>query len=91
MSSEIMSRVIDVRKFGMIYAGVQKNLGPAGVVLVIIRKDLLAQSQKIWPLIFQLCWPSKGGFLSQYATDLWYLHLARNLPLVGAPRWYCSS
>ncbi|MDA3959829.1 MAG: 3-phosphoserine/phosphohydroxythreonine transaminase [Planctomycetota bacterium] len=43
MSSEIMGRVIDVSRFGMIYAGAQKNLGPAGVVMVIIRKDLLEQ------------------------------------------------
>jgi len=41
MSSECMSRVIDVNQFGMIYAGAQKNLGPSGVALVIIRKDLL--------------------------------------------------
>ena len=41
MSSEIMSRVIDVNQFGMIYAGAQKNLGPSGLALVIIRKDLL--------------------------------------------------
>lgn len=41
MSSEIMSRVIDVSHFGMIYAGTQKNLGPSGLCLVIIRKDLL--------------------------------------------------
>ncbi|MCX7803770.1 MAG: 3-phosphoserine/phosphohydroxythreonine transaminase [Planctomycetota bacterium] len=40
MSSDIMSRRIDVRNFGLIYAGAQKNLGPSGVVLVIIRKDL---------------------------------------------------
>lgn len=40
MSSDIMSRVIDVNEFGLIYAGAQKNLGPSGVTLVIIRKDL---------------------------------------------------
>ena len=40
MSSDIMSRRIDIRRFGLIYAGAQKNLGPSGVVLVIIRKDL---------------------------------------------------
>ena len=40
MSSEILSRVIDVRRFGMIYAGAQKNLGPSGLALVLIRKDL---------------------------------------------------
>ena len=41
MSSDIMSRPLDVNKFGMMYAGAQKNVGPAGVCLVIIRKDLL--------------------------------------------------
>ncbi len=41
MSSDIMSRPLDIKRFGMIYAGAQKNVGPAGVCLVIIRKDLL--------------------------------------------------
>ena len=41
MSSHIMDKVIDVKKFGVIYAGAQKNIGPAGVTLVIIREDLL--------------------------------------------------
>lgn len=41
MSSEIMSRVVDVNRFGMIYAGAQKNIGPSGLALVIIRKDLI--------------------------------------------------
>lgn len=41
MSSEIMSRVVDVGQFGLIYAGAQKNLGPSGLALVIIRKELL--------------------------------------------------
>ncbi|MBS4209973.1 3-phosphoserine/phosphohydroxythreonine transaminase [Bacillus sp. FJAT-50079] len=44
MSSDIMSKAIDVSKFGMIYAGAQKNLGPSGVTLVIIRKDLLEKA-----------------------------------------------
>ena len=43
MSSDIMSRPLDVSKFGLIYAGAQKNAGPAGVCLVIIRKDMLDQ------------------------------------------------
>ena len=42
-SSDIMSRPLPIAKFGMIYAGAQKNLGPAGVTLVIISKDLLAK------------------------------------------------
>ncbi len=41
MSSDIMSRPLDVSRFGMIYAGAQKNIGPAGVCMVIIRKDFL--------------------------------------------------
>lgn len=45
-SSDIFSRPIDVSKYGLIYAGAQKNLGPSGVTLVIIREDLLARSAK---------------------------------------------
>ena len=41
MSSDIMDKVIDSKKFGVIYAGAQKNIGPAGVTLVIVREDLL--------------------------------------------------
>jgi len=41
MSSEIMSRVVDVSQFGMIYAGAQKNIGPSGLALVILRSDLI--------------------------------------------------
>jgi len=42
MSSDILSRKVDVSKFAMIYAGAQKNIGPAGITLLIIRKDLVA-------------------------------------------------
>ena len=44
MSSEIMSRVIDVNQFGMIYAGAQKNIGPSGLALVILRNDLIERA-----------------------------------------------
>jgi len=44
MSSDFMSRPFDVRPFGLIYAGAQKNIGPAGSVMVIIRKDMLART-----------------------------------------------
>jgi phosphoserine aminotransferase len=44
-SSDMLHRKLDVSKYGMIYAGAQKNMGPAGVVLAIIRKDLLERSQ----------------------------------------------
>jgi phosphoserine aminotransferase len=45
-SSDMFSRPIDVTKYGLIYAGAQKNLGPSGVTLVIVRDDLLARSSK---------------------------------------------
>ena len=45
-SSDMFSRPIDVAKYGLVYAGAQKNLGPSGVTLVIIREDLLARSAK---------------------------------------------
>lgn len=44
MSSDILSRRVDVNRFGLIFAGAQKNLGPAGVTIVIIREDLLART-----------------------------------------------
>ncbi len=49
MSSHFLSRPIDVSRFGMIYAGAQKNVGPAGLVIVIIREDLLGHAMPITP------------------------------------------
>lgn len=47
MSSDILSRPFDATKFGLIYAGAQKNLGPAGVTIVIINKEFLASAQEV--------------------------------------------
>ena len=52
MSSCILSEPVDVSKFGMIYAGAQKNVGPAGVTIVIIREDLLGNAMDITPTMF---------------------------------------
>lgn len=52
MSSNIMSQVIDVSKFGIIYAGAQKNIGPSGLAVVIIRDDLLGFARKDTPAVF---------------------------------------
>ncbi len=52
MSSHILSRPLDVTKFGAIYAGAQKNAGPAGVTLVIVRKDVLGRALPITPSAF---------------------------------------
>jgi phosphoserine aminotransferase len=53
MSSDIASRPIDVSKFGMIFAGAQKNLGPSGVTIVIVRKDLAERADKNLPTVLQ--------------------------------------
>ncbi len=49
MSSDIFSRPLDIEKFGLIYAGAQKNLGPAGTTLVIVKKDLLGKVDRAIP------------------------------------------
>jgi phosphoserine aminotransferase len=53
MSSDIFSKPIDINKFGLIYAGAQKNLGPAGVTLVIVRKDMLGKINKTLPTMLR--------------------------------------
>ncbi|RKJ18279.1 3-phosphoserine/phosphohydroxythreonine transaminase, partial [Butyricicoccus sp. 1XD8-22] len=53
MSSDILSRPVDVSKFGIIYAGAQKNLGPSGVTVVIIRKDLLEKANTNIPTMLK--------------------------------------
>lgn len=52
MSSDILSRPLDVSRFGLIYAGAQKNIGPAGVTLVIVRDDLLERALPVTPSVF---------------------------------------
>lgn len=49
MSSNFMSRPIDVSKFGVIFAGAQKNIGPSGVTVAIVREDLIGHAMKITP------------------------------------------
>jgi phosphoserine aminotransferase len=53
MSSDMFSRTIPVEKFGLIYAGAQKNMGPAGATLVIVRKDLLGKVTRTIPSMLQ--------------------------------------
>ncbi len=52
MSSTILSRPMDVSKFGLIYAGAQKNIGPAGLTIVIVREDLIGETLKGTPTMF---------------------------------------
>jgi phosphoserine aminotransferase len=71
MSSDIMSRPVDIKKYGMIYGGAQKNVGPAGVTFVIIRKDLLGSSER------------KLQSMVDYATH--YPEEARNHSMYNTP------
>jgi phosphoserine aminotransferase len=52
MSSDIMSKPVDISKFALVYAGAQKNIGPAGVTILVVRKDMLERSQKSLPEMF---------------------------------------
>lgn len=52
MSSDIMSRPVDVAKYGLIYAGAQKNMGPSGLTVVIVREDLLGHALPVTPSAF---------------------------------------
>ncbi|XP_017878711.1 probable phosphoserine aminotransferase [Ceratina calcarata] len=52
MSSNILTRSLDISKFAVIFAGAQKNIGPAGVTLVIVRDDVLGHAMKVCPTIF---------------------------------------
>ena len=63
MSSDIMSRQVDVSKFGLIFAGAQKNIGPAGLTLVIIRKDLLQRVPESLPTMLRYTTHSKSKSL----------------------------
>lgn len=74
MSSNILSQPIDVSKFGMIYAGAQKNIGPAGLVIVIIREDLLGQASEWCPLLMNYEHQvEKESMSNTPATYSWYL------------------
>ncbi|XP_020217791.1 phosphoserine aminotransferase 1, chloroplastic [Cajanus cajan] len=53
MSSNFCSKPVDVSKFGVIYAGAQKNVGPSGVTIVIIKKDLIGEAQPITPVMLE--------------------------------------
>jgi phosphoserine aminotransferase len=66
MSSDIFSRVFDPTPFGMIYAGAQKNAGPAGVTLVIIRQDMLERVPDFLPTMLQ--YTTYAGKKSMYNT-----------------------
>jgi len=74
MSSTILSRPIDVSRYGVIYAGAQKNIGPAGLTVVIVREDLIGQPVDGQPVMFDYATHAESG--SMYNTPPtygWYL------------------
>jgi phosphoserine aminotransferase len=74
MSSNILSRPIDVAKFGLIYAGAQKNIGPAGLTVVIVREDLLGRARPATPAVFNYKHVAdEGSLLNTPPTFAWYM------------------
>jgi len=74
MSSMLLSRPLDVTKFGLIYAGAQKNIGPAGLTVVIVREDLIGAALPGMPIM--LDYKTHAGNESMYntpATYSWYI------------------
>ncbi len=73
MSSTILSRPIDVSRFGLIYAGAQKNIGPSGICVVIVRDDLLGRARADTPSIWDYkTVAAEGSMLNTPPTFGWY-------------------
>ncbi|MGH8142930.1 MAG: 3-phosphoserine/phosphohydroxythreonine transaminase [Steroidobacteraceae bacterium] len=74
MSSTILSRPVDVSRFGLIYAGAQKNIGPAGMVIVIVREDLLERARAETPMVWHYKnMAAEGSMLNTPPTFAWYM------------------
>ena len=74
MSSSILSRPIDVSKYGLIYAGAQKNIGPSGLTLVIVREDLIGHARPETPSVFDYkAVAENGSMLNTPPTFAWYM------------------
>jgi phosphoserine aminotransferase len=74
MSSTILSRPLEVARFGLIYAGAQKNLGPAGLTLVIVRADLIGKARAGTPAVWDYqAVAAEGSMLNTPPTFAWYV------------------
>jgi phosphoserine aminotransferase len=74
MSSSILSRPIEVAEFGMIYAGAQKNIGPSGLTVVIVREDLLGRARPDTPHVFDYqAIADNQSMLNTPPTFAWYM------------------
>ncbi|HEY3808576.1 MAG TPA: 3-phosphoserine/phosphohydroxythreonine transaminase [Steroidobacteraceae bacterium] len=73
MSSTLLSRPIDVARFGLIYAGAQKNIGPSGLCVVIVREDLLGRARAGTPAVWDFkAMAAEGSMLNTPPTFAWY-------------------
>jgi phosphoserine aminotransferase len=73
MSSTILSRPIDVSKFGLIYAGAQKNIGPSGLCVVIVREDLIGKARPTTPSVWDFkAMADDNSMLNTPPTFGWY-------------------
>jgi phosphoserine aminotransferase len=74
MSSTLLSRPIEVSRFGLIYAGAQKNIGPAGLVVVIAREDLIGHARPETPVIWDYqAMAREGSMVNTPPTFAWYV------------------
>jgi phosphoserine aminotransferase len=74
MSSSILSRSVDVSKFGLIYAGAQKNIGPSGLTVVIVREDLIGHARAATPHVFDYqAIADSQSMLNTPPTFAWYM------------------
>ncbi len=74
MSSTILSRPLDVSRFGVIYAGAQKNIGPAGLTIVIVRDDLVDRAREATPQMLAYApMAAAGSMLNTPPTYAWYM------------------
>jgi len=74
MSSCILSRPIDISRYGLIYAGAQKNIGPAGLTLVIVRQDLIGHARVGTPAMLDYAVHAKAGSMANTPpTFAWYV------------------
>ncbi len=74
MSSTLLSRPLDVARFGLIYAGAQKNIGPAGLCIVIVREDLIGHARAGTPMVLDYqAMAEDGSMLNTPPTFVWYI------------------
>ena len=104
MSSTLLSRPIEVERFGLIYAGAQKNIGPAGLCVVIVREELIGRARPGTPAVWDFkAMADEGSMLNTPPTFAWYCAglvfkwlqagtaASRPWPSAIAPRPSCST